>query len=163
MSRRSKIILVIITVLFITVLIWLGKKNKENIVTYDTEKPFKATIEKKAVATGRVIPLEEVDIKPQISGIIEKVYLEEGVIVKSGDLIATVRVVPNVQSLNSANGIVKNAQLTYENAKIQYDRNKKLFDKGVISGQDYENSLLSFNNAKQGLNNAKSDLDIEVI
>lgn len=160
MSRRSKIILVIITVLFITVLIWLGKKNKENIVTYDTEKPFKATIEKKAVATGRVIPLEEVDIKPQISGIIEKVYLEEGVIVKSGDLIATVRVVPNVQSLNSANGIVKNAQLTYENAKIQYDRNKKLFDKGVISGQDYENSLLSFNNAKQGLNNAKSDLDI---
>lgn len=113
MSRRSKIILVIITVLFITVLIWLGKKNKENIVTYDTEKPFKATIEKKAVATGRVIPLEEVDIKPQISGIIEKVYLEEGVIVKSGDLIATVRVVPNVQSLNSANGVVKNAQLTY--------------------------------------------------
>ncbi|SEB54713.1 HlyD family secretion protein [Tenacibaculum sp. MAR_2009_124] len=160
MSKRAKIILGIIAVFFVAVLIWLGKKNQKNIITYETETPFKATIERKAVATGKVIPLEEVDIKPQISGIIDKVYLEEGAIVKAGDLIATVRVVPNIQSLNSANGIVKNTKLTYDNAKIQYERNKKLFDKGVISRQDYENSLLNFNNSKQSLYNAKSDLDI---
>ncbi len=160
MSKRAKIILGIIAALFVAVLIWLGKKNQKSIITYETEKPFKTSIERKAVATGKVIPLEEVDIKPQISGIIDKIYLEEGAIVNAGDLIATVRVVPNIQSLNSANGLVKNAKLTYDNAKIQYDRNKKLFDKGVISRQDYESSLLNFNNSKQSLYNAKSDLDI---
>ena len=160
MSKRAKIILGIIAVLFVAVLIWLGKKNQKSIVTYETEKPFKTTIEKKAVATGKVIPLEEVALKPQISGIIDKIFVEEGAIVKTGDLIATVRVVPNIQSLNSASGQVKNAQLTFENAQVQFERNKKLFDRGVISRQDYENSQLNFNNAKQSLYNAKSDLDI---
>lgn len=160
MSKRAKIILAIVAVLFVGVLIWLGKKNQKSIVTYETEKPFKATIVKKAVATGKVIPLEEVEIKPQISGIIDKVYLEEGAIVRAGDLIATVRVVPNIQSLNTANGQVKNAQLAHDNAKIQYERNKKLFDKGVIARQAFETSELNFNNAKQRLKNAKSDLDI---
>ncbi len=160
MSKRAKIILAIVAVLFVSVLIWLGKKNQKNILTYETETPFKTTIERKAVATGKVVPLEEVDIKPQISGIIQKVYLEEGAIVKAGDLIATVRVVPNIQSLNAAGGQVKNAQFSFDNAKLQFDRNKKLFDKGVISRQEYENSELNYKNTKQTLANAKSDYDI---
>lgn len=160
MSKRAKIILGTVVLLFVVVLIWFGKKNKQNVITFETETAFKANIVKKTVATGKVIPLEEVEIKPQITGIVDKILVEEGAIVKSGDLIATVRVVPNVQSLNSAIGRVKSAQLTYDNAKIQYERNKKLFDKGVIASQDFENSELNFNNAKQNLANAKSDLDI---
>jgi HlyD family secretion protein len=160
MSKRAKIILIIISILFTVALIWFGKKNKKNIVEYETETPFRTTIVKKTVATGKVIPLEEVEIKPQIAGIINKIFVEEGSIVKAGDLIATVRVVPNVASLNRANGIVKNAKLNYNNAKIQYNRNKSLFDKGVISRQEFETSELSFNNAKQSLSNAQSDLDI---
>ncbi len=160
MSKRAKIILGIVAVLFIVVVVWLGKKNQKDIIQYDTAKAFKATIVKKAVATGKVIPLEEVEIKPQISGIIDKIYLEEGAIVKAGDLIATVRVVPNIQSLNSANGQIKNAQLAYDNAKTQYERSKNLFGKGVISRQEFETAELNFNNAKQRLSNAKSDLDI---
>ena len=160
MSKRAKIILGIVIVLFAVALVWFGKKNKKSIVTFETEKPFRTTIIKKSVATGKVIPLEEVEIKPQISGIIDKVYLEEGAVVKTGDLIATVRVVPNIQSLNAANGQVKNAKLSYDNAKIQFERNKKLFDQGVIARQAFENSELNFNNAKQRLSNAKSDLDI---
>ena len=160
MSKRAKIILGIIVILFVAALIWFGKKNKKSIVEYQTEKPFKSTIVKKTVATGKVIPLEEVEIKPQISGIIDKVYLEEGAIVKAGDLIATVRVVPNIQSLNSANGRVKNAKLTFNNAKNSYNRTKNLFDKGVVSRQDFETAELSFNNAKVNLENAQSDLEI---
>ncbi len=160
MSKRAKIILGIIAVLFIAALIWFGKKNKKSIVEYETEKPFKSTIVKKTVATGKVIPLEEVEIKPQISGIIDKVYLEEGAIVKAGDLIATVRVVPNIQSLNSAKGRVKNATLSFNNAKNTYNRTKGLFDKGVVSRQDYETAELSFNNSKVNLENAQSDLEI---
>ncbi|WP_431166517.1 efflux RND transporter periplasmic adaptor subunit [Tenacibaculum halocynthiae] len=160
MSKRAKIILGIVLVLFVVALVWFGKKNKKNIVEYETEKPFKTTIVKKTVATGKVIPLEEVEIKPQIAGIVDKILVEEGAIVKVGDLIATVRVVPNVASLNRANGSVKNARLSFENAKVQFDRNKRLFDKGVISRQAFENSELSYNNAKQGLSNAQSDMDI---
>ncbi len=160
MSKRAKIILAIVAILFIVALVWFGKKNKKSIVEYETETPFRTTIIKKSVATGKVVPLEEVEIKPQISGIIDKVYLEEGAIVKTGDLIATVRVVPNIQSLNSASGRVKNANLTFSNAKNSYTRTKNLFDKGVVSRQDFETAELSFNNAKVNLENAQSDLEI---
>ncbi|WP_272149020.1 efflux RND transporter periplasmic adaptor subunit [Tenacibaculum aiptasiae] len=160
MSKRAKIILGIVLVLFVVALIWFGKKNKKNIVEFETEKPFRTTIVKKTVATGKVIPLEEVEIKPQITGIVDKILVEEGAIVKVGDLIATVRVVPNVASLNRANGSVKNAKLSFENAKVQFDRNKKLFDRGVISRQAFETSELNYNNAKQALSNARSDMDI---
>lgn len=160
MSKRAKIILIIVAVLFAAVLLWFGKKNKKNVVEYETEKAFKTTIIHKTVATGKVVPLEEVEIKPQIAGIISKVVAEEGQIVVAGDLIATVRVVPNVESLNAVNGDIKNAKIVYDNAKVQFERNQSLFNKGVISRIDFENSQLSFNNAKQRLSNARSNLDI---
>ncbi len=160
MSKRAKIILGIVVLFFMIALIWFAKKNKKSSVEYETEKPFKTNIIKKTVATGKVVPLEEVEIKPQISGIVDKIVVEEGAIVKAGDLIATVRVVPNIQSLNSANGRVKNAKLSFNNAKVMYDRNKKLFEKGVISRQDFETAELNFNNTKLSLSNAQSDFDI---
>ena len=136
------------------------KSNKKPKEKFKTEQLKKQNIINKVVATGSVIPEEEVEIKPQIAGIINNILVEEGQIVKTGDLIATVRVVPNVEALNAANGEIKNAKIAYENAKTQFDRNKSLFEKGVISRLDYENSQLSYNSAKQRLNNAKSNLDI---
>ena len=100
-----------IAVALIVVLIWFGKKNSASPITYETSKLFKATIVNKTVATGKVLPLEEVEIKPQISGIIDRIYLEEGAIVQKGDLIATVRVVPNEQSLNAARGRINSIQI----------------------------------------------------
>lgn len=160
MSKRAKIILIFVAVLFAAVLIWLAKKNKKSIVQFETEKAFKTTIVKKTVATGKVVPLEEVEIKPQIAGIVDKIVVEEGQVVKAGDLLATVRVVPNVEALNSANNEIKNAQLAFDNAKTQFDRNKSLFERGVIARQEFENSQLSFNNSKQRLANARSNMDI---
>lgn len=157
MSKNAKIILIITAVLFIAALIWFGKKNQKNIISYETENPFKTTIVKKTVATGKVVPLEEIEIKPQITGIIDKIFLEEGSKVQKGDLIATVRVVPNEQSLISAQGRVNNAKIVLGNAEITYKRNKKLFDKGVISRQDFENIELNYNQAKQDLRNAEND------
>jgi len=144
----------------IVAIIKLSKSNSKPKKEYKTEQLEKMNIINKVVATGSVIPLEEVEIKPQIAGIINKILVEEGQIVKTGDLIATVRVVPNVESLNAANGEIKNAQLTFDNAKTQFERNESLFNKGVISRLDYENSQLTFNNAKQRLSNARSNLDI---
>lgn len=157
MSQRAKIILIIIAIGFIAALIWFGKKNKKSIIEYETETPFKTTIVKKTVATGKVTPLEEIEIKPQITGIIDKIMLLEGSKVKKGDLIATVRVVPNEQSLISARGRVDNIKLNVENAEVAFKRNKNLFDKGVISRQEFERFELTFNQSKQDLRNAQND------
>ena len=159
-KNKTKIILVIVFITFAGVLVWLGAKNKKNIKTFDTEKAFKATIVKKTVATGKVIPLEEIEIKPQITGIIDKIILLEGAKVKKGDLIATVRVVPNEQSLISAKGRVDNIKLRVKNLKISFDRNKKLYDKGVLAASAFEQVELSFEQAKQDLVNAQNDYKI---
>lgn len=157
---KKIIIFSIIGIAFIAVLLWFGKMNSKSPIDYETEKPFKTNIVKKTVATGKVTPLEEIEIKPQISGIIDKIYLEEGVKVKKGDLIAKVRVVPNEQSLNSARGRVSSANIQLTNAEISYKRNKVLYDKGVISRSEFEVIELTFNQAKQDVQNAQNDYQI---
>jgi len=136
------------------------KSNSKSAVTYETKKPFIANIEKKTVATGKVVPEDEIEIKPQISGIIEKIYLEEGAKVKAGDLIAVIKVVPNEQALNQASGRVRNAELALNNTRIEYDRNKKLFDRGVIASQNFNTLQLQLDQAEQELENARADYQI---
>ncbi len=136
------------------------KSNSKSAVTYEVQNPFISNIEKKTVATGKLIPEDEIEIKPQISGIIEKIYKEEGDKVKSGDLIAMIKVVPNEQALNQARGRVRNAELGLNNIKIEYNRNQTLFDKGVISSQDFNNLQLQYDQANQELDNAKADYQI---
>ena len=157
---KRTIIFGTIAVLLIAVLVWFGMKNSKSPIQYKTEKPFVTNIVKKTVATGKVVPLEEIEIKPKVSGIINEIFVVEGAKVKVGDLIATIRVVPNVQSLNTAQGNVKNAQLRFDNAKTLYNRNKVLFEKGVISKQDFETAELNYDSAKQDLLNAKNNLEI---
>jgi HlyD family secretion protein len=136
------------------------KSNSKSSITYDTTTAFIASIEKKTVATGKVVPEDEVAIKPQISGIIDVIYLEEGAKVKAGDLIAKVKVVPNEQSLNSAQGRVKNSKISLDNVTIEYNRNKELFEKGVISSQDFNTQKLRMDQATLELENAKADFEI---
>ncbi|MDC8005786.1 efflux RND transporter periplasmic adaptor subunit [Aureisphaera galaxeae] len=141
-------------------IIYFGKTNSRSPITYTTEKAFYTAIEEKTVATGKVVPEDEVEIKPQISGIIEEIFVEEGDSIKAGDLIARVKVVPNEQSLNSSRGRVQNAEISVNNAQVVYNRNKALFEKGVISLNEFQNFELSYNQAKQELANAQSDYRI---
>ena len=136
------------------------KSNSKPAVQYDTETALITSIEMKSVATGKVIPEDEVEIKPQISGIIQTLYVEEGDNVKTGDLLAKVKVVPNEQSLNSAKGRLANTKILMENAKIEFNRNKGLFEKEIISQQDFQNAELNYSRAKQDVTNADSDLQI---
>lgn len=153
----------LIMVLVIGVL-WAGaffvKSNSKAAITYETYSPFYGAIEQKTVATGKVVPEDEVEIKPQISGIVDKILKEEGDQVMAGELIAVIKVVPNEQALNSSQGRVRNAELVLNNSKIEYERNKALFDKGVISNQDFINLQLSYERAKQELRNARADFQI---
>lgn len=136
------------------------KTNSKSITIYETESPFIDTVEEKTVVTGKVIPEDEVEIKPQISGIIQELFVEEGDKVKEGDLLAKVKVVPNEGSLNSAKGRVASLKIILDNAKIEYDRNKSLYEKDIISKQDFQNASLSYNRSSQDLANAKSDLQV---
>ncbi len=136
------------------------KSNSKALVDYETTILTVATIENKIVATGKVIPKDEVEIKPQITGIIETILVKEGEQVKAGDLLAIIKVVPNEQSLNNAQGRVKNSEYILTNMQSEFDRNKTLFSKGIISEQEYDNIELKYNQSVQDLKNAKSDYQI---
>ncbi len=152
-----------IGILLVAVLLSVGKvmkSNKKPKKKYKTEQLEKRNIVNKVVATGKIIPKEEIEVKPQITGIISKILIEEGDKVKKGDLIAIVKVVPNEQSLNTVRGQMNKIRIRLKNAKIAYDRNKKLFDRGVIAKNDFEKVELTYNQAKQDLRNAQNDLQI---
>jgi len=136
------------------------KSNSKGTVEFETHNPFISNIEKKTVATGKVIPEDEVEIKPQITGIIDKIYVEEGAKVKAGQLIAVIKVVPNEQALFQARGRVNTAKAALRNAEIEYNRNKNLFEKGVVAEQDYLNIQLNYEQAKLELENAQNDYQI---
>jgi HlyD family secretion protein len=160
----NKIVKYVLIALLVLAVLWAAvffiKSNSKGAITYETQKPFISSIEKKTVATGKVVPEDEVEIKPQITGIIDKIYLEEGATVKAGDLIAKIKIVPNEQALNQARGRVKNAEISLNNTKIEYNRNKLLFDKGVISSQDFNNLQLRMDQAEQELSNSRADYQI---
>lgn len=161
MKKALKIILGIgLLLALVVVLKHFSDSNTKDIVDYKVEEPFYTSINTKTVATGKLNPEEEIELKPQIGGIIDKILVEEGDLVKKGDLIAKIRVVPNEQSLVSASSRIKTARLSYDNAKTLYDRNKVLFEKGVISKQDFENSELSLNQSNEGLAQAQNDFQI---
>ncbi len=134
--------------------------NNQDPIQYESENPIKTTIAKKTVATGKVVPEDQVEIKPQISGIIQEVLVKEGEVIEAGDLIAKIKVVPNEQALNSAIGRVDNAKIVLDNSKVDFDRNKQLYDKGIISNQDFVAIELRYNQSKQELVNAENDLKI---
>ena len=136
------------------------KSNSKSSIVYETETLKIETIEEKIVATGKVLPEDEVNVVPQIAGIIEEIFVEEGDEVFAGDLIAKIKVVPNEQTLNSAEGRVKSAQIVMKNSKIEFERNKALYEKEIISEQEFNSSELRYNQDMQNLDNAKSDLQI---
>lgn len=136
------------------------KSNSKASVTYDTLSPFYGNIEVKTVATGSVVPEDEVEIKPQIQGIIDYIAKYEGDFVNQGDLIAVIKVVPNEQALIAAMGRVKNGELRLNNAQLEFNRNEELFQRQVISNQEYNNLKLTYEQAAQELRNAEADYQI---
>jgi HlyD family secretion protein len=136
------------------------KSNSKSSIVYETQSLIVTSIEEKIVATGKVLPEDEVNVVPQIAGIIQKILVEEGDEILAGDLIAVIKVVPNEQTLNSAQGRVKSAQIVLKNSKIEFERNKALFSKEIISEQDFNSVSLRYNQDMQNLSNAKSDLQI---
>lgn len=161
MKRVIKIAIVAILVIAVlATFVALWKKSRPAITTYELVNPTTQTIVKKTVATGKVDPRDEVKIVPQLSGIVSELLKEAGEKVNKGDIIARIKVIPDVQSLNSSETKVEDAQLALELATQDYERVKTLFDNGVATKEEYQKSYNAFQSAKQQLTSAKNALDI---
>ncbi|CAM4098071.1 efflux RND transporter periplasmic adaptor subunit [Zobellia nedashkovskayae] len=156
----TRIVLLFIVVAFGGSMYYLYQKNAEDPVVYETEQASKKNIVKKTVATGSILPLEEVLIKPNISGVIEEVFVEGGDYVKSGDLLCRIKVVPNLNALNDARNNIDEAKIGLDDELRNLERQKGLFGKGVISKVDLERAEVTYNQAKQSYAAANKRYDI---
>jgi len=141
-------------------LYFLWDKSKEKPVVYETENPFYTDVIKKTVATGSVVPRKEIEIKPVISGIIEELYVDEGDMVKKGDLIAKIRIIPDMINLNNAKARIDKAKINLNNAKRNYDRQLTLLEKGVIAQADFDSYEVAYQNAVEELQTAEETLQL---
>jgi HlyD family secretion protein len=139
---------------------YLWNKSKEVPVVYKTESPLVADIVKKAVATGSVVPRKEVAIKPQISGIVEQLNVEAGQMVKQGEVLARIRVVPNMGAESAAENRLKTAQISLANAQIDFDRNRNLNEQGILAKSSYQQFEKALELAQQEVAAATDNLQI---
>ncbi|MFB9078758.1 efflux RND transporter periplasmic adaptor subunit [Flavobacterium procerum] len=153
-------ILIFIAIVFFGALYYLYAKNKQSPIVYKTEKAETKTIVKNTIATGNIQPDQEVLIKPNISGIIEEVYIKAGEKIKAGDMIAKIRVVANVSNVSSTQNQVQAAKIALDNQERLYLRQKTLFEKDVISANDFDAAEVAYKQAKQTYLAAKQSLDI---
>ncbi len=160
----KRIIKITLLVVFIGLIFWtfyfLYNKSQKPPEVFKTISPFDTSIVKKTVATGSVTPRKEVNMKSQVSGIIEKLYIVAGQQVKEGDVIAKIKIIPNMLNLANAENRISAAQVNYDNSKMDYDRNKQLFDQGVISKSDMQAFELRINTTRVELEAAQNQLQI---
>jgi HlyD family secretion protein len=140
--------------------VFLYKKSQKKPVVYQVVQPTRADIARKTVATGAVVPRKEVLVKPLISGIIDELYVEAGEPIKEGDLIAKVRVIPNMVSLSSAEARLNKSKIALSDAEREYTRNKALAADGTISAADFQKAEIGYLQAQEEQKAAQDNLDI---
>ncbi|MGQ8338905.1 efflux RND transporter periplasmic adaptor subunit [Sunxiuqinia sp. A32] len=161
MKKIFKILGIVILIgIFGGTIVFLYSKSQKKPDVFETKTPFVSNVIKKTVATGSVVPRQEIEIKPQVSGIIDEIYIEAGDFVKKDQVIARIKIIPDMVNLNSAESRLNRAQINYEDAKIDYDRQQKLFDKNVISYEEFKNSKVSYDSAKEEVSAAENNLEL---
>lgn len=160
-KKTIKYLLIIgLLVFFGWTFFYLYQGSEKVPVNFETVKPSKKNIIKKTVATGSITPRKEVAIKSQVSGILEALFIEAGQPVKQGQMIARIRVIPNMAALNEAENRVSQAKLNLEQITLDHDRNKKLFDQAVISLSEFQGMEGRLKLSKQELLAAENNLQI---
>ena len=161
MKKFFKILLwVVVVAVFVGTFVFLYNNSKEKPTEYEVLEATNGTIERSTVLTGKIEPRDEIEIKPQISGIIAEVLVEAGDYVHQGDIIAKIKVIPNESELSSAQNRVDNARLTYDQAVLEYNRTKALYEKKFAAREEYEQQRTTMLKAKQDLDGALDALSI---
>ena len=153
-------ILVAVAAIFIWTFVFLWQKSRPEIIVYNVVSPEMTDLEKTTVATGKVEPRDEVLIKPQISGIIDVLYKEAGQTVKKGEVIAKVKVIPELGTLNSAESRVRLAEINGAQAETDFARLESLYKDGLISSEEYEKGRVTVQQAREELQAARDNRDI---
>jgi HlyD family secretion protein len=139
---------------------YLYKKSQAKPVVFQTESPSLMDITKKTVATGSVTPRQSVDVKPKITGVISQLSVDAGAIVKKGDPLGTVQIIPDAQTVNAAEAAVRSAQISEDNAKRELDREEGLFKNGVVSETELYKFRTDYALAKEQTQQTASNLQI---
>lgn len=161
MKKFFKIFLwVIVGIIFVGTFIYLYQNSKDKEEVYSIEYPAEETIERISVLTGKIEPRDEIDIKPQISGIISEILVEAGDHVNNGDIIAKIKVIPEEAQLSSAENRVAVAEISLSEARSNFERTKQLFDKKYESREKYETDEAAYECAKRELEQARDQLTI---
>jgi HlyD family secretion protein len=156
---RILLIIIVLGVIAYT-LYFLWEKSQEKPVVFETTTAIETNIVKKTTATGSVMPRQEIEIKPTVSGIIDEIFVEEGQKLKKGDLIARVKIIPNMVNLNNAESRVDQARIQLDFNTTVYQRQKDLFDKGVIALAEFEETETTYKNAQEELESAIENLEL---
>ena len=153
-----------ILLVFIALVIWvfayLYQQSKTAPVVYETETPVTTNILRKTVATGSVVPRKEIAIKPQESGIVTAVYVQPGELVKQGDELARIQIIPEMVQVNESESRVKKAQMAFANAEKEFERIKTLYEQKVVALSDFQAEELRYKNAREDLQAAENHLQL---
>jgi HlyD family secretion protein len=161
MKKYVKIaLLAIVAIMFLGTFVFLYQKSQPVAIVYEVLNVSEGDLERTTVATGKIEPRDEILIKPQISGIIDVVYKEAGEAVKKGEVIAKVKVIPELGTLNSAESRVRLAEINARQSETDFGRMKKLFEEKLVSSEEFERSEVSVKQAREELQTAKDNLEI---
>lgn len=139
---------------------YLFEKSKKAPVIFETSAPFVTNIIVKTVANGSVEPRREITLKPQISGIIDELFVEAGQKVKKGQKIARIKIIPDDVNLGNAESSVNKAKLAMDQAQLEYERRKKLYDAKAISDVEYKQFLFQYEQSKEDYANALNTVQL---
>lgn len=161
MKKFFKIALwVIVALLFVGPFVYLFINSRQKDAVYEVVTPTMSEVERTTVLTGKIEPRDEIEIKPQVSGIIAEINVEPGDQVTEGDIIAKIKIIPDESQLASARNRVNVAQLDVDQKKTEYERTKSLYEKKFESREKYEQDLNAYNKALQELKAAEDNLSI---
>lgn len=145
-------------------IIWFAsfviKKSKTPEVIYQTEKGIYTDIYKKTMANGSILPRKEVNVKSSVSGLLEELYIGSGSVVKKGDLIAKIKIIPNTETLTRAKAAVQSAKINFDNAKLELNRVQTLYEKEIIPKSEYDALVFNYNVAQQQVYEAQESLEV---
>lgn len=150
----------LIIAIFIGTFVFLYKKSQPKITLYEINTVEVRDLVKTTIVTGKIVPRDEVNIKPQISGIITELYKEAGQMVSKDEVIAKVKVIPEMTTLSNTENQVKMAEISLRQAQTDFDRTKALYEQKVISAEEYEKAEVALKNARQQLTAAKDARNI---
>lgn len=154
----SYFIVCVIGVVFAGTLVFLYRKSHQSTVVYQLDSPVRMTLIRKAVAIGKVIPRREIEVKSQVSGVVDKLYVTAGQTVRKGDIIARIALRPNMLSLSSAEAQLETAKINLRNQALDLERYKKLAAQGLISESQYNQYTMNYDVQKEAVDSAQDSL-----